>query len=123
ISVREHLSWAYANLARAHSALNGGATRYSTVHHVVRARLYRGLLSGSMSIGSIFDDERIKLLKEPACTYCGSTSNLALDHLLPRSAGMSDRPDNLVLACRSCNSSKRDRDCIAWLHGSGRFPS
>jgi hypothetical protein len=60
-TVHEHLSWAYANLARAHSAIDGQATRYQTVHHVVRARLYKGLTTGTMSLGSMFDDEKRKL--------------------------------------------------------------
>lgn len=33
---------------------------------------------------------------------------LTLDHVIPRSAGGSDRPDNLVTACWTCNSSRQD---------------
>lgn len=121
-TVHQHLAWAYANLARADAAVRQGATRYGTVHHVIRAKLYKGLTTGSMSLGSLLDDERWKLMQEPRCAYCGSREALALDHLLPRARGAGDRPENLVLACRSCNSSKRDRDMVSWLLNKGEFP-
>lgn len=53
-----------------------------------------------------------------ACHYCGSGDNLCLDHRIPHSKGGSDDPENLVAACRSCNSAKgvKDYDAfIAWL--------
>lgn len=44
------------------------------------------------------------------CTYCGSTTDLCIDHVIPYSAGGSTLPLNIVCACASCNQSKRDRD-------------
>lgn len=38
-----------------------------------------------------------------------------MDHLIPKIKGGSDSADNLVWACGSCNSSKRDRDVLRWL--------
>lgn len=43
------------------------------------------------------------------CRYCGSTDSLSLDHIIPVSQGGTDEPDNLVTACRSCNSAKGGR--------------
>ena len=43
------------------------------------------------------------------CGYCGSTKNLTLDHLLPRSRGGETVWQNLVTACSRCNSRKGDR--------------
>ncbi len=43
------------------------------------------------------------------CQYCGSTKNLTLDHVLPRSRGGSHTWDNVVTACELCNSTKSDR--------------
>jgi len=48
------------------------------------------------------------------CIYCGSEENLSIDHIVPRSKGGTDDEQNLATACRSCNSSKRDRDLIDW---------
>lgn len=48
------------------------------------------------------------------CVYCGSTDDLAADHVHPRSKGGADIPSNLVTACKRCNSSKRDRLLSEW---------
>jgi 5-methylcytosine-specific restriction endonuclease McrA len=54
------------------------------------------------------------------CVYCGSRGlelpegtdvfRLTLDHVVPRTLGGSNRPDNLVTCCLSCNSSRQHRD-------------
>lgn len=44
-----------------------------------------------------------------SCQYCGSTKNLTLDHVLPRSKGGKHSWDNVVIACERCNSRKGDR--------------
>lgn len=44
-----------------------------------------------------------------ACRYCGGRSYLSVDHVLPRVQGGSDELDNLVIACRRCNSRKGGR--------------
>jgi len=42
------------------------------------------------------------------CVYCGSTESLTLDHVLPRSRGGGSNWNNLVTACKTCNSKKGD---------------
>lgn len=42
------------------------------------------------------------------CQYCGATDNLTLDHVIPKSRGGSSTWDNLVTACKTCNSKKGD---------------
>lgn len=49
------------------------------------------------------------------CIYCGSKNDLTVDHFLPVSMGGADCLSNFVLACRSCNSSKNNRDPVEWL--------
>ncbi len=41
------------------------------------------------------------------CAYCGNAAN-TVDHIIPRSKGGTDHPDNLVAACSQCNYSKHD---------------
>lgn len=41
-----------------------------------------------------------------ACLYCGSESNLSIDHVFPVSRGGDNHPDNLQTLCRDCNSRK-----------------
>jgi 5-methylcytosine-specific restriction endonuclease McrA len=44
------------------------------------------------------------------CVYCGSDNRktLTLDHVIPQSKGGKDTFENLVTACRKCNSEKSD---------------
>jgi 5-methylcytosine-specific restriction endonuclease McrA len=122
-TLRHRIAWSYANLARAHAALNDGAKRYATVHHVIRARLFGGLRDGTMAMRSLYDDERLKLTLPRCCAYCGAADDLTLDHLIPRLRDGSDAADNLVCACRSCNSSKGARDLMDWMDRAERFPA
>lgn len=43
-----------------------------------------------------------------ACVYCGSEDDLTIDHKTPEARGGSNEIDNLHVACRVCNASKRD---------------
>ena len=49
------------------------------------------------------------------CIYCGSTENLSVDHLIPRSRGGPESGDNAVTACKTCNSSRRDKGIYEWF--------
>ncbi len=40
------------------------------------------------------------------CVYCGSTHNLTLDHVVPRTQGGRTTWNNLVTACQKCNAEK-----------------
>ncbi len=60
--------------------------------------------------GRIAESDR-KLLKRAAfsCEYCGESvldGGWHLDHVLPRSAGGSNEPGNLAVACSRCNVNK-----------------
>lgn len=51
------------------------------------------------------------------CMWCGRTprkGELTVDHLVPRSAGGSDLPINLCLACKDCNEQRDTADAVAW---------
>jgi 5-methylcytosine-specific restriction endonuclease McrA len=43
------------------------------------------------------------------CQYCGSRSNLTVDHVIPRSKGGGSSWDNIVTCCAPCNRRKGDR--------------
>ena len=43
------------------------------------------------------------------CVYCSATKTLVLDHLVPVVRGGTGTPDNLVTACKACNSGKAGR--------------
>ncbi len=42
------------------------------------------------------------------CQYCGAAAE-SIDHVVPRAKGGSHTWENVVAACRACNTAKRDR--------------
>lgn len=42
------------------------------------------------------------------CQYCGTNKELTLDHLIPKAKGGDTSWNNLVTACKKCNSKKGD---------------
>jgi hypothetical protein len=49
------------------------------------------------------------------CRYCGGAEGgICVDHVVPLSCGGTNDPDNLVVACIPCNSSKSDRLLTEW---------
>jgi hypothetical protein len=117
--LKEHLFYAYANLAMAHTAVEKDQIKYERFNYMIRAKIYNGLLSRTMNIKSLFDDEKIKLLVGIKCNYCNSTDQLALDHILAQKLGGKDNGDNLIYACKKCNSSKGKKDLMEWMFFRG----
>jgi hypothetical protein len=68
------------------------------------------------------------MVEDEPCVYCGAGAD-TVDHVIPRRAGGSDQPRNLVPACRSCNSKKgtlpaeivglTGRERTLWLRSKG----
>lgn len=121
-TVREILFWSYANLAMAHSALVEKQDNYKRINYIIRSRLFKGLMTDTMNIHTLFDDEKVKLEAGKCCSYCGAEGKMALDHLIPRFSGGQDTGDNLIYACKSCNSSKGKLDLMAWMTKQDKFP-
>jgi len=117
------LFWAYANLAMAHVLYKDNSEKYTPKHYGIRSRLYKGLSTGEMNVKSFFDDERLKMILPQSCNYCGSKEHLAVDHLISRKKGGLDIGENLVWACRTCNSSKSDQDLLEWMNKRKKEPS
>lgn len=46
---------------------------------------------------------------ENRCQYCGSSSDLTIDHVIPKSRNGKDTWDNLVTACNKCNHRKGNK--------------
>lgn len=58
--------------------------------------------------------ESIKEHWDYKCAYCGSTDNLTLDHIIPKSRGGSDKITNIICACEDCNHSKGHKFWSDW---------
>lgn len=120
-TIEQYFFWCYSNMAMAHAALSNNHIRYEQLDYMIRSKLYKGLNCGTMHIHSIFDDEKYKL-NNIRCCYCGGTDRLSLDHLIARKNGGTDTGDNLVYACKNCNSSKNKNDLLVWCFGKQKFP-
>ncbi|OJV33691.1 MAG: hypothetical protein BGO29_02245 [Bacteroidales bacterium 36-12] len=120
-TVRELIYLSYANLAMAHTAVDKKQEKYGTFNYMIRAKLFKGLKEGTMNMRTIFDDEKIKLQTGQICNYCGSTEKLALDHIFPQKYGGKDDAENLIFACKTCNSSKGKKDLMEWMSFRGQF--
>jgi HNH endonuclease len=51
------------------------------------------------------------------CWYCGRQNmrgDFIVEHQVPQSRGGSDEANNLVIACQSCNSTKRNKTVDEW---------
>jgi len=113
-TVRDLIFWLYAELIARAAGFKGN-------YGFVVSR-YKQLKSGEMQWSSSMRDYQKSLEKGNVCIYCGATENLTMDHIIPASrAGVDprvkkllDSADNCVSACKSCNSSKSDRDIFEW---------
>jgi 5-methylcytosine-specific restriction endonuclease McrA len=54
------------------------------------------------------------------CAYCDALAPLEIEHMTPITRGGAHDASNIVPACKSCNSGKRDRTLCEW-RGAGRW--
>lgn len=74
---------------------------------VMRARWYGGNIG---RLGRVPLNRRNVMLRDGLkCQYCGKTSDLTLDHVIPQSKGGPNTWENLVAACSPCNTRKGDK--------------
>lgn len=57
------------------------------------------------------------------CAYCRAAEATTWDHIIPISQAGQTTPGNIVPACASCNSSKKDQDVWEWMGKRGLIPS
>lgn len=68
--------------------------------------------NGLPSPGAVFTRRNLFRRDANTCQYCGrrpGTSELSIDHVLPRSRGGKSTWENCVLACMPCNRRKANR--------------
>jgi 5-methylcytosine-specific restriction endonuclease McrA len=56
------------------------------------------------------------------CQYCGAAAE-SIDHVVPRSRGGEHAWENVVAACKACNTRKRDRMLADTTMSLGRRPA
>ena len=68
----------------------------------------------------VFTKREIKRLYSSPCIYCGSWTNITLDHVMPLARGGRHCKANIVAACLSCNSSKKNKTIQEWKKSDRR---
>lgn len=95
-------------LSRDWAKTNIGISSHKRYKHKRRALMKNSLFDlTTRDIDKIFK-------RDIGCVYCNNIKNLSLDHITPVSKGGDTTFNNMVLACRSCNSSKRDKNVFSW---------
>lgn len=86
-----------------------------------RRRSYK--MGNPDSIGlSRHDWERLLNRFEYRCAYCGVyTKAIQMDHVVPLSRGGRHAIGNVIPACASCNSSKKDKFLVEWRATGARL--
>jgi hypothetical protein len=107
-TIREEILYEYAKLI-SRSAFSGELNRGFITDR------FKALRDGTISMsGTIREWQKEKELPKQ-CVFCPAVDDLQDDHLIPRSRGGRDESDNLVLSCRSCNTSRGDKGIFEWL--------
>lgn len=55
------------------------------------------------------------------CCYCGSGGEMTKDHIKPLNHGGTLTVDNIIPACRSCNSKKSDNEMMSWYQSTDYY--
>ncbi len=107
-TIRDLIYWQYAKII-AESA-GRGKSQYGFVMN-----RFKKLVSGEISWSTAIREYIKEREQRNECIYCGNKKGLTLDHILPKSRGGPDSPDNAVWVCKHCNSSKGDRRLYEWF--------
>jgi hypothetical protein len=61
--------------------------------------------------GKVTDKKKLAIFERDGnkCLHCGTTQNLTIDHIKPKSKGGSNLVSNLQTLCKSCNGRKGDK--------------
>jgi hypothetical protein len=106
-TIREEILYEYAKLI--------SRSAYGTLERAFITDRFMKLRDGEINISdTIREWEREQELPKE-CVFCGAKEDLSTDHLIPKNRGWDDSADNLVNACKSCNSSRGDKGIFEWL--------
>ena len=107
-TIRDLIFWQYGKIIS--ESAGAGKKQYAFVMNRFK-KLQSGQIEWSGSIREYIRERE----KPNECINCGSSENLSYDHLISRNRNGPDIPDNVVMACRVCNSSKGDKGVYEWF--------
>lgn len=107
--------------ARREQSLRYSRARYhaNKEEYTTYKRHLRALRFGAEGTHTAADVRAQYERQQRKCYYCGVDVDMNIDydvdHVIPLRRGGSNWPDNIVVTCASCNSSKRNRLVSEWL--------
>jgi len=113
-SLRDLIFWQYSKIIS--ESAGAGKKNYGFVMDRFK-KLRSSEITWSTSVREYIKERE----KTDQCIYCGREKTLTVEHILPRSRGGPDSPDNAVFVCRECNSSKGDRRLYEWYGLKRRY--
>ena len=114
--LRDMIYWQYANLI-AKSA--GMEKNYPFI-----IKKLNQLKKGEITWSTTIREYRLEFINPNSCIYCGKEEDLQIEHMIPRSKGGKDHPDNLVRVCSTCNQSKSNKGLYEYFgyHNRAKVP-
>ena len=106
-TVRDLIYWQYA-------AIMTDAAKGRKNEWALRMSFLGKPKSGEIQWSTSVREWLLEMENPNICIYCGVAENLTTDHIVPRSKGGEDVPDNIVRVCKSCNSSKGAKGLYEW---------
>lgn len=97
------------------------ATKSVTIPRPLVIRLLN-MVKGMFSKKVPFTYKNVFIRDNYKCQYCGSTEDLTIDHIIPRSKGGKSNFENCVTACRLCNNYKGNKSLSELGMGLARVP-
>lgn len=104
-TIRDLIFWEYAKLISGSAGL--GRKQFPFI-----MRKFTELKNGFIKWSDILRED-LKM-DSTKCAYCNNDKELSNDHIVPKRECHFTEIHNIVKSCRSCNSSKGDKDLIEW---------
>lgn len=88
--------------------------KFNCTHSAIRADVYALKRDARLSTPHVSNRMRQTIRERDnfTCQYCGvhgTSDELIIEHVIPAIVGGVAKPYNLVIACQSCNSTKRSK--------------
>jgi len=115
-TIRDQIFWQYAKLISKSAGLSS--------QRAFQMSRFTQLRDGKIIWSSTIREWLREHEKPDECIYCGVKGPLTREHILPRSCGGPDIPDNAIRVCQPCNSGKGGRRLYEWkgLRAKDKIP-
>ncbi|MHA1407702.1 MAG: HNH endonuclease [Candidatus Heimdallarchaeaceae archaeon] len=107
-TIKELIFWQYAKIISESAGF--GKKQYAFIMN-----RFKKLCSNEISWSSSIEEYLKEREQSDCCIYCGAKGDLTLEHILPKSRGGPDIPENAIMVCKHCNSSKGNKRLYEWF--------